>query len=199
VTGTCNLISRGGTCRLLRTDISQALQAKAGAGTLVAAGLGALLGSRSSEKDPDGGKLDGAARMAMEMAEYLGKIPFDQLTISAVRDESRDLRVQEFSLISPMLRITGTGSIAHREGVPFLEQPLELRLQLSTRDRLGEWFGKAGLSGDRQDNLGYQMMARELRLGGSLSAPDTSDLKASLVRFALSKTTDDFLRKLLGR
>lgn len=191
-TGQFNLLSKGGTCRLLRTDIADLFSSKQGGG-----GLGSLAAGLLGAKE--GSKTDEALKMAIEIAEYCSGIPFDQLSVSLTRDEKLNASLQDFSLISPMIRLTGEGMIRHQEGLSLVDQPMELVLNLSARGRLAENFRKADLLQGEPDNLGYASLKMPLRVRGTLAKPDTNEFKAILKKIALAKVGDALLDRLLGR
>jgi len=197
-TGQLELLSKGGTCRLLGTDIPSILAKKPGSSAGIASSLGALLGLRSQEPARDPSNLDGSSRMALDLAEYFAQIPFDQLSFSLSRKAGGDLQLQDISLIAPLLRLDGTGLIRAQSGTPLLRRPLELRLGVLVRGRFSEMLGKAGQLDGTQDPLGYNGFAEGLRIGGSLYQPDTSDLRNRLLKLSFSKSSDDFFRRLLG-
>jgi len=191
-------LSKGGTCRLLATDLASFLNKKPASSSGITSSIGALLGLHSQDQSKDSTKLDGPSRMALDLADYFAQIPFDQLTFSLMRGRDGTLQFQDISLISPLLRVSGSGSIRVQEGSPLLSRPLDLRLALLVRGRFSEILGKAGQLDGTQDPLGYNGYAEGLRVGGSLAAPDTSDLRNRLLKLSFSKSSDDFFRRLLG-
>jgi hypothetical protein len=159
------------------------------------AGLGSLLGGRGGAS----GGADEYLKMAGEIASYFSNMPFDQLAVDVVRDATRDIRLEDFTLLSPQIRMNGTGTIRFMEGVPISKQPLDLRLKLAARDRMAEHFGKAKLLAEGRDDLGYLPFADPLRVGGTLEEPDTSEFKNLLKKVAMMKAGDAILNRLLGR
>lgn len=192
------LLSKGGTCRLLATDLESFINKKPSGSSGITSSIGALLGMRSHDQSKDSAKQDGPSRMALDLADYFAQIPFDQLTFSLVRGRDGTLQFQDISLIAPLLRVSGTGSILAQEGMPLLSRPMDLRLALLVRGRFSEVLGKAGQLDGTQDPLGYNGYAEGLRVGGSLAVPDTSDLRNRLLKLSFSKSSDDFFRRLLG-
>jgi hypothetical protein len=198
-TGKFNVLSKGGHFRLLRTDINDLLSAKSGGGLGNIMSLGGLLGGKSGSNTKDTSKLDQYMRMALDISEYCADIPFDQLSVLVTRDAKLDIHLQDFALISPKLRLSGSGSIQHEEGKAIADQALELRLQVYSRDKFAEDLGKAGLLEAQTDNLGYKGLKSPLRIGGTLADPDTSEFKAVLKKVILAKGGDAFLDRILGR
>jgi hypothetical protein len=199
-TGTFDLLSKGGKFRLLRSDITEFLQGKSGLGSLFMGSLGSLLSSKNSDKDGEGkggARLDEYASMAVELADYFAEIPFDQFSVVLVRDAKLNIQLQDLALISPMVRLTGTGGVTHTPHKAFSEQPMEIQLQLATRGRMAEIFGKAGLLKEAKDNLGYQPLNRLIQVRGTLGRPDSSEFRELLRKVALQKA-DAFLDRIIG-
>jgi hypothetical protein len=192
------LLSKGGTCRVLGTDLPSILAKKPAASTGLSSSIGSLLGLRSQAQPKESQKLDEPSRMALDLAEYFARIPFDQLSLNLERRPGGELRLVEVSLIAPLVRLSGSGIIGAKEGSSFLSRPLDLRLGVLVRGRFSEMLGKAGQLDGTQDPLGYNGFAEGVRIGGSLAAPDTSDLRNRLLKVSFSKSSDDFFRRLLG-
>ena len=199
-TGTFDLLSKGGKFRLLRSDITEFLQGKSGLGSLFMGSLGSLLSSKNADKEGEGrggARLDEYASMAVELADYFAEIPFDQFSVVLVRDDKLNIQLQDLALISPMVRLTGTGGMTHAPHKAFSEQPMEIQLQLATRGRMAEIFGKAGLLREDKDNLGYQPLNRLIQVRGTLGRPDSSEFRELLRKVALQKA-DAFLDRIIG-
>lgn len=136
-------------------------------------------------------------KILADIAKSLAEIPYDQLSLTATRDESLNLRVRDFTLISPEVRIGGSGNIRYAAGVPLLAQPLQAQLSLGTRGRLGDLMKRAGLLEPQLDNLGYSAFAVPLKLGGTLGRPDTAAIRDALLNSALERS--GLLDSLFGR
>ena len=127
-------------------------------------------------------------KILADIAKSLAEIPYDQLSLTATRDESLNLLVRDFTLISPEVRIGGSGNIRYATGVPLLAQPLQAQLTLGTRGRLGDLMKRAGLLEPQLDNLGYSAFAVPLKLGGTLERPDSSAIRDALLNSALERS-----------
>ena len=79
---------------------------------------------------------------------------------------------RDFTLISPEVRIGGSGSIHYQPEVPVLAQAMDVRLALGTRGRLGDLMQRAGLLEAQRDNLGYSAFTVPLKLGGTWNRED---------------------------
>ncbi len=136
-------------------------------------------------------------KILADITKSLSAIPYDQLSLTATRDESLNLLVRDFTLISPEVRIGGSGNIRYATGVPLLAQSLQAQLSLGTRGRLGDLMKRAGLLEPQLDNLGYSAFAVPLKLGGTLERPDTTAIRDALLNSALERSglLDSLFRK----
>jgi hypothetical protein len=192
--GEFRLTSKGGIFRALRSDVAEALKAAPSTISGLVSGIGSLLGS-AEKGEKLAADINKRGKLVTEIADRLAEIPFDQLSVAVVRDAALNVRLYDFTLISPEVRLGGTGEIRHVDNTPLLGQPLDLRLQLGARGQLADLMNRASLLDGRQDNLGYSGFAFPLRVGGSLQNPDTGELKAALIKAA----GGSLLNNLIGR
>ena len=180
------ITSKGGILRLLAADLTDRIQRTQSRVTAIAGFLGVV---------PD--DYVNKAKILSEIARSFAEIPFDQLSVTASRDAALNLQLKDFSLISPEVRLSGTGEIRQVAGVPVLAQPLDLQLNLGARGKLGDLIRRAGLLETRQDSLGYAAFAVPLRIGGTLGNPDTNAIRTALLNSALERS--GLLDGLLGK
>lgn len=174
-TGTFRLSSRGGVLRALSVDASEF--ARTGSRIASVAGLiGLATGDTRALKYTD------RLKAASELAQQLAAVTFDQLTVDLVRGPENDLVITDLSLISPTIRLLGSGRIRHEAGLALWHQPLALQLQLGARDKLAENLRTLKLTGDRADNLGYTPLLENFQIDGSLSALGTTMLRDRLMQ-----------------
>lgn len=184
--GDLRLSSKGGIFRALSADMSDRIQKTQ---SRVAA-IGSFLGVVTDD-------YVNKTKIISDIAKALAEIPYDQLSVTAVRDDTLNLVIKDFTLISPEVRLGGTGMIHHAPDVPFVAQALELRLNLGVRGQLGDLMKRAGLLETQQDNLGYAAFAVPLKLGGTLAKPDTGAIRDALLNSALERS--GLLDSLFGR
>jgi hypothetical protein len=166
------LSSRGGTLRALPLRFAEA--ARTG-GTLadVVGVIGGLTGNSRVQRVAEGSKA------AAEFAQAVGALAFDQLNIEVSRQAAGEIAIKDISLISPMIRLLGSGGIASRPDTPFWQDPLKVRLQLSARGAMAQHLRTLRLLQQQADNLGYVAMVEDFNLEGSLlnlSAPHLQSL-----------------------
>jgi hypothetical protein len=104
------------------------------------------------------------------------EISFDQLHLELTQKPNQATVIQDFSLISPELRLNGDGSIANVPGQPLQDRPLRLDVQMAVRGQQASNFRLLGLLKDQPDELGYSPLVDKFRLEGSLSDMRSSAL-----------------------
>ncbi len=180
------ITSKGGIFRGLSADLSDRIQKTQSRVTAIASFLGVVTDDYVNK-----------TKILSDIAKSLSEIPFDQLSVTASRDDSLNLQLKDFTLISPEVRIGGGGGIRYVEGVPVLAQPMEIQLHLGARGKLGDQIKRAGLLESGQDNLGYSAFAVPLKISGTLGSPDTSAIRTALLNSALERS--GLLDGLLGK
>ncbi|HEX2855221.1 MAG TPA: hypothetical protein VHO24_18445 [Opitutaceae bacterium] len=196
--GDLHLISKSGIFRGLRSDVVETIKAAPTALSGLVTGIGSLIGleKEAAEKaEKLGIDINKRGKLVAEIATALAEIPYDQLSVSLVRSPTLDVKLQEFTLISPEVRLGGTGTIAYQKNVSLLAQALDLRLQLGARGKVADLMKKVSLLGDTQDDLGYAAFAIPVHIGGSLAQTDTGELKKELMK----ATATSLLNSLMGR
>lgn len=185
--GNFDVSSKGGVFRALATVLpADRLQSAQSALSIV----GGLLGGSTAE----------TISAANEIVKIVSEIQFDQLSVKAARGNDLNLLLQDFTLISPNIRLGGTGQVFYKPGTPLLQQALDLRITMGARGRLGELLGQVKMLKSEKDTLGYTAFSTPIKISGTLAQTDTSDLKAKLLGAALEKTgVSEALDKFFGR
>jgi len=198
--GDFQLASRGGVFRGLPVTYAAKVETvgKIAAG---AAAIGNLLGSVTGKKDS--ADIASRAQAAAEVSKTLAAIPYDQLNVVFSRDAAMNHTLKDFSLIAPELRLTGTGQTSGGPGAGLLAQSLAMEFKLRARGRTAALLKYLGKLDATTDGLGYVGCSLPLKVAGSLSHPDTTELNRSLANLALEKSgvTDkasELFNKLIG-
>ena len=184
--GDLRLSSKGGIFRALSADMSDRIQKTQSRVAAIGSFLGVVTDDYLNK-----------TKIISDIAKALAEIPYDQLSVTAVRDDALNLVIKDFTLISPEVRLGGTGMIHHAPDVPLVAQALELQLNLGARGQLGDLMKRAGLLETQQDSLGYAAFAVPLKLGGTLAKPDTGAIRDALLNSALERS--GLLDSLFGR
>lgn len=181
--GQFQLTSRAGVFRgLKRTTEKVSVATKA---VDAVAALGSLFGGDKVKGVAE--KVAGQSYQVDQLAQSLAEIPFDQFVVRVNRDDALNLRVDEFTLLSPEVRLVGKGAITHVAGKPLLDQPLTVNYTLAARGKVEQLLGKMRVLDGTKDDLGYAKMKDVGTIGGTLSRPDPSQL---FLRLAQSKLAD---------
>lgn len=169
------LSSRGGVLRALSVTVAD--YAKTASTLANVAGLiGVLTGDSRAER----------VKAAADLANQLANLAFDQLNIEITRSPGSRIAIEDLTLISPAIRLLGSGTVGDTPGRSLWEEPLDVRLQLSARDAVAENLRILRLLKDSADTLGYLPMVEEITLQGSLGNITRSQLQ-SLISRALSQ------------
>lgn len=184
--GRFDVVSKGGVFRALSTvlpaDKIEGLQS----GLSI---VGGLLGGSTGDM----------LTAASDIVKQLSEIPFDQLSLVTERDSNLNLLLKDFSLISPDVRLGGTGQVSYAPTKRLIDQALDLQLSLRARGRLGDLLGQVKMLKPEKDNLGYVALNAPIKIGGTLGKTE-SDLGARILSAAAEKTgLGDAINGWLGR
>jgi hypothetical protein len=130
------------------------------------------------------GGLVSSIDLAAELAGMLTELPFDQLNVRLSRDESLNVKLSDFTLVSPTIRLQGDGQITHESGRNLFDQALQVRVNMGVMGAVETKVSRAKLpvlSGER-DELGYMKLREPFVIGGTLAKPDASQLYSMLGR-----------------
>ncbi len=180
--GDFTLQSRKGVFR----GLQQAAQAARTAGIISSA---ARLLSNLGEKVEN---LAAGADVAARVGGMLSELPFDQLNMRLSRDQSLNVKLSDFSLVSPNVRLQGDGLITYDAGKNLLNQPMQVRVNMGVMGPVETALTRAKsslLSGER-DELGYMKLKEPFVVGGTPGKPDATQLYMMLGRSLL-----DILRR----
>lgn len=154
------------------------LERKGGAGTAVnvlSAGLAILGAARGSD----------TTSAIAEIARLLNAVQFDSVKMQVERGADLNFKLTALEVLSPILRTTGTGTVASKSTDDLANAPMNIVLQLGAKGELGYLLQRVGMLGAKQDEKGYQLMTRTFTIGGTTSKPDNSALWKILGEAAL--------------
>lgn len=189
--GNATLTSKGGRFRAISADLSDKVQKSSSTVAAIGGLIGAVTGKGQASEYAN------KTQVAADIAKALSDIAYDQLNVAVTRDAQLNFNVQDFSLIAPEVRLSGTGTVRHAENVPLLKSVIALSFQLGARGKLGERIKSIGLLDAKTDPLGYAAFNVPLKIGGTLENPDTGELQRALLNAALEKSS--LLNGLLGK
>ena len=126
-----------------------------------------IVGDKSAEK------IAGAVSYYVDqLAQELGELKYDQLTVRLVREPSLNLRLENIALVTQQIFLLGSGQVAYVAGQPLLKQPLQATLSLKARGKAEELLGKIKDLDGTRDQLGYAKTKTPVTLGGTLARPN---------------------------
>jgi hypothetical protein len=110
------------------------------------------------------------------LLDDLDELHFSRLRLSLLRDSPQRLRLDEATLLSPLLHLEGSGNIAKQPGQALAQSPMEASVEIATRGDMSILFDGMGLLEESANSHGYRPMNRSLTVGGTLAEPDISEL-----------------------
>ncbi|MCC6709057.1 MAG: hypothetical protein IT492_15985 [Gammaproteobacteria bacterium] len=137
----------------------------------------------------------GAGAIA-RLVNYIAQIDYDTIDIHLKRDESRNVTIEQFQVLSPTIALTATGGIAHEDGSDLFDAPLELNAHLDMLGRGAAILYSMDLMQDTRNELGY-WRGPEFRIWGSAAAPE-SNFEDVINHAADGTTKGAFLRPISG-
>ena len=147
----------------------------------VASGLSAALGIA--------GALTGSATTSAigELTATFAELKFDSFKMQVERGADLALKLTSIEFKSPLMRTTGSGTLANRAGVEMQNQAMQIQLQFGAKGGLEHLLGRANALGEQADPEGYRLMQRNFTVGGTPSNPDSSALWSILLREAATR------------
>ncbi len=194
VEGDLQLTSKSGSFNALSVGIESKM-ADTGRIANAVASLGDFASALTGRKDV--GDVASRAQAIAEFCKILSPIKYDQLSVSLTRGSDLSLVLKNFSLISPDIRLLGTGQVTYIEAQPITAWPLALSFSLRARGRTVDLLKKANAVEAKPDDLGYSACTVPFNVAGTVGQPDTSELQASLTKLAFEKS--DLLNRLFGK
>ena len=194
VQGDLLLTSKAGVFNALAVDVALKVQ-DAGRIANAVASIGNLASALTGRKE--GSDVATKAQAVSEFCKVLSPIHYDQLSLAMTRGPDLNLILKSISLISPDVRLAGSGQVTHDDAKPLSEEALSLTFTLSARGRSGDLLRKVGALDAKADDLGYTPCTIPFVVGGTVGQPDTADLQVALAKAAIEKS--DILDRLLGR
>ena len=152
-------------------------------GTSKLAGAVSLIGSALGKGDLARGA--DKVRAGSDSVKRLVNFNFDQLNLDLAQPAGgAPLEIKNFSLISPDIRLVGSGVIATAAGVPFYKRPLSMQTQMAVRGAQADDLRTLKLLKTQPDELGYTALLEDFPIEGTLAQMGT-DALMRLIQSAL--------------
>lgn len=140
-------------------------------GTLMASASDALgIVGEGLSYVPTGGFGAGAVS---RLVNYIAVIDYDVIDIHITRDTSLDLVIKRFNMLSPNIRMSAKGTIAHAYGKDIIDSPLDVVAHLNMTGKGAAILYSIDLLEDEQDKFGY-WKGPEFRISGSVAATESN-------------------------
>jgi hypothetical protein len=123
-----------------------------------------------------------------ELSRAFHPMPYDQMSVLLSWDSGSNVTLKNFALITPELRLTGSGLTAAEGSARLYDDRLTMEYQLRARGRQADLLRYLGVLEAQTDDLGYAACPLLIRVGGTIQNPDTSDLNARLTALAFEKS-----------
>lgn len=182
--GTFQLTSKGGVFRGLPVTAGNVADSTSTIASLIAS-ASSMIGGLTGRKDAS--DISNRSQAVSELAKGLSAIAYDQLSLVLARDAQLNAQLKEFSLISPEVRLTGSGKVEHRPGGGLLASPVAMEFNLRAQGRAGSLLRYLGLLDAQADDLGYAACTVPITIAGTLGSVDASEASRRLVAAAFEK------------
>lgn len=120
-----------------------------------------------------------------ELARALNEVQFDSVKLQVERGADLTFKLTSLEFISPILRLTGNGSVAAKDPDQVKDAPMDVLLQLAAKGELAHLLQRVGKLSGTQDDKGYFLMSRSFAIGGTPAKPDNSALWKLLLEAGL--------------
>jgi hypothetical protein len=119
---------------------------------------------------PTGGFGAGAVS---RLVNYIAEIQYDTVDVRIKRDSSLDLKIERFDVLSPNIRVAGTGTVERIPGKDVLDSPLTAVANLNMVGKGAAILYSMDLLEDEQDKFGY-WKGPEFKIWGSFGATESN-------------------------
>lgn len=183
--GDLEATSRGGTFRGLPVNVSHLVENQSKIAAWIAS-ASATISSIAGKRDEH--DVASKVQAASELAKGLYPLPYDQLSVVISRDASRNAQLKDFTLISPEVRLAGSGRTTHQSDAGLLSEPLAMEFSLRAQGRAAQMLKYLGALEPQKDNLGYAACTMPIKIGGTIGRPDGTELSNRVVALVLGKS-----------
>jgi hypothetical protein len=106
----------------------------------------------------------------------LQEIKVREARVRLERDPSRGLVLDSLDVVSGDLVVHGSGALKRERGVPLVDRDLQLEVGLAASGDAAIVFDGLGLLRDQAGETGHRSVTQAFSVGGTVAAPDASDL-----------------------
>lgn len=122
---------------------------------------------------------------AAELTQLLNEVRFDSVKVQVERAPDLSFKLTTIEIVSPILRTSGTGTIASKSTDDIANAPMNVVLQLGAKGALAHALNQGRLLSGQTDDKGYYLMSKTFTIGGTPAKPDRSALWSILLETGL--------------
>jgi hypothetical protein len=122
---------------------------------------------------------------AAELTQLLNEVRFDSVKVQVERAADLSFKLTAIEIVSPILRTSGTGTLASKSTDDIANAPMNIVLQLGAKGALAHALNQGRLLSGQTDDKGYYLMSKTFTIGGTPAKPDRSALWAILLETGL--------------
>ncbi|HLS27833.1 MAG TPA: hypothetical protein VK041_04230 [Opitutales bacterium] len=127
------------------------------------------------------GQVGGDVGAISNVANQLRNMSYNEINLQAERDEELNFVVEEFTVVAPELYLQGNGTIRHRDGVPIVDQAMNLRFQMGVQGSLERTLDNLRVLSNEPGVGGYVFLRDPFVITGTPSEPNSQAFYAMLV------------------
>lgn len=120
------------------------------------------------------------------ISSYFDDLPYERLDCILEREADQDIVLKAFNLDGPVAGVRAQGSVRYHPHRPFMNQPLQLTLELGAKNALADDLQSIGLTSKRPGEDGYYWTTDTFEITGTPAQPDTSKLWSLVRKAAIS-------------
>lgn len=181
--------TRGDFVLQSRRGVFRGLQRAPGAGRSsgIVSGTAKILGTLGVADPHKVENLAAGTDVTAALAGQLADVQYDQLNVRFSRDASLNVKLTDFTLVSPIIRLQGDGLISPEPGKRLLDQPVRMHVNMGVTGAVEAMIAKSKLPvlSKERDELGFRKLREPFVIGGTMARPDPSQLYSILGRSLL--------------
>ncbi len=168
--------------------VTRLLAKRGGASTAVNVVSGALAIAGIFQKNERSAQALGAGA---ELIRLLNEVHFDTAKVVVERNPDLSFKITSLEILSPILRASGTGTLASKSVDDAANAPMNIQLQLGAKNEFAYALQRTGLLSGTADAQGYHQLSKTFSIGGTPSKVDNNSVWAVLGQLGL----DAFLNR----
>lgn len=162
--------------------ITRILANRGAASTAVSVVSGALAIAGIFQKNEKSAQ---ALAAGSQLTQLLNEVRFDTAKVVVERNPDLSFKITSLEILSPILRASGTGTIASKSVDDVANAPMNIQLQLGAKNEFAYALQRTGLLSAQPDKDGYHLLSQTFAIGGTPSKVDNTSIWAVLGKLGL--------------